>query len=184
MEARAIPARAPVRSSSGLGSASWGRDVDAGLSSPDGPAAPLLAALPALLSMARVDVVMPKMGESVMEGTVLEWKKTVGDTIEQDETLLEISTDKVDSEVPSPEAGTLLEILVEEGDTVDVGTPIAIIGAAGAVAEAPASPSGDGASAPEPYEKSYSAEVGDTASGFASSVFPRPGSSRSVGAMR
>ena len=112
---------------------------------------------------ARTEVVMPKMGESVMEGTVLEWKKAVGDTIEQDETLLEISTDKVDSEVPSPEAGTLLEILVEEGDTVDVGTPIAIIGAAGAVAEAPASPSGDGASAPEPYEKSYSAEVGDTA---------------------
>ena len=58
--------------------------------------------------MARVDVVMPKMGESVMEGTVLEWKKAVGDTIEQDETLLEISTDKVDSEVPSPEAGALL----------------------------------------------------------------------------
>ncbi|MBC12702.1 MAG: dihydrolipoamide acetyltransferase, partial [Rhodothermaceae bacterium] len=77
--------------------------------------------------MARVDVVMPKMGESVMEGTVLEWKKTVGDTIEQDETLLEISTDKVDSEVPSPEAGRIVEILVEENDTVDVGTPIAVI---------------------------------------------------------
>ena len=60
--------------------------------------------------MARVEVVMPKMGESVMEGTVLEWKKAVGDAVEQDETLLEISTDKVDSEVPSPEAGTLLEL--------------------------------------------------------------------------
>ena len=120
------------------------------------------AALPAS-GGARTEVVMPKMGESVMEGTVLEWKKAVGDTIEQDETLLEISTDKVDSEVPSPEAGTLLEILVEEGDTVDVGTPIAIIGAAGAVAEAPAASSGDGAAAPEPYEKSYSAEAGDTA---------------------
>ncbi|NNF57995.1 MAG: 2-oxoglutarate dehydrogenase, E2 component, dihydrolipoamide succinyltransferase [Rhodothermaceae bacterium] len=77
--------------------------------------------------MARVDVVMPKMGESVMEGTVLEWKKQVGDVIEQDETLLEISTDKVDSEVPAPDAGRLVEILVEEGDTVDVGTPIAVI---------------------------------------------------------
>lgn len=77
--------------------------------------------------MARVNVVMPKMGESVMEGTVLEWKKQVGDTIEQDETLLEVSTDKVDSEVPSPEAGRLAEILAEEGDTVDVGTPIAVI---------------------------------------------------------
>ena len=70
---------------------------------------------------------MPKMGESVMEGTVLEWKKAVGDTVEQDETLLEISTDKVDSEVPSPEAGRIVEILVEENDTVDVGTPIAVI---------------------------------------------------------
>ncbi|MEM8557975.1 MAG: 2-oxoglutarate dehydrogenase, E2 component, dihydrolipoamide succinyltransferase [Bacteroidota bacterium] len=77
--------------------------------------------------MARVDVVMPKMGESVMEGTVLEWKKQVGDTIEQDETLLEISTDKVDSEVPSPEGGRIVEILAEEGDTVDVGAKIAVI---------------------------------------------------------
>ncbi|WP_412060798.1 2-oxoglutarate dehydrogenase, E2 component, dihydrolipoamide succinyltransferase [Rubrivirga sp. IMCC45206] len=110
---------------------------------------------------ARTNVVMPKMGESVMEGTVLEWKKAVGDAVEQDETLLEISTDKVDSEVPSPEAGTLLEILVEEGETVDVGTPIAVIGAAGAVSDAATpAPSGDGTAdaAPEPYEKSYSAE--------------------------
>ncbi|MCH7975758.1 MAG: 2-oxoglutarate dehydrogenase, E2 component, dihydrolipoamide succinyltransferase [Bacteroidetes bacterium] len=77
--------------------------------------------------MARVDVVMPKMGESVMEGTVLEWKKQIGDIIELDETLLEISTDKVDSEIPAPAAGKLVEILVQEGDTVDVGTPIAVI---------------------------------------------------------
>lgn len=70
---------------------------------------------------------MPQMGESVMEGTVIEWSKSVGDTVEVDETLLEIATDKVDSEVPSPEAGTLVEILVEEGDTIEVGKPIAII---------------------------------------------------------
>ncbi len=116
---------------------------------------------------ARTEVVMPKMGESVMEGTVLEWKKGVGDTVEQDETLLEISTDKVDSEVPSPEAGTLLEILVQEGDTVDVGTPIAIIGSADAASapETPAATSGDGAPTdePEPYEKSYGGEATDTA---------------------
>ncbi|OZC03661.1 2-oxoglutarate dehydrogenase, E2 component, dihydrolipoamide succinyltransferase [Rubricoccus marinus] len=121
-----------------------------------------------------VEVVMPKMGESVMEGTVLEWKKAVGDEVEQDETLLEISTDKVDSEVPSPAAGTLVQILVEEGETVDVGTPIAIIGSAvDGTVQSPASPeptnahvspalsestpeaapaSGD---APEPAEKSY-----------------------------
>ncbi|MEM8599010.1 MAG: 2-oxoglutarate dehydrogenase, E2 component, dihydrolipoamide succinyltransferase [Bacteroidota bacterium] len=95
--------------------------------------------------MARVDVVMPKMGESVMEGTVLEWKKQVGDTIEQDETLLEISTDKVDSEVPSPEAGRLVEILAEEGDTVEVGTRIAVIDT-----DVNAEVGGDGAAAPDP----------------------------------
>ncbi|MEM6328109.1 MAG: 2-oxo acid dehydrogenase subunit E2 [Bacteroidota bacterium] len=86
------------------------------------------------------EVVMPKMGESVMEGTVLEWKKAVGDEVELDETLLEISTDKVDSEVPSPAAGTLVQILVEEGETVDVGTPIAIIGSAVAGDVQPAAP--------------------------------------------
>ena len=119
---------------------------------------------------ARTEVVMPKMGESVMEGTVLEWKKAVGDAVEQDETLLEISTDKVDSEVPSPEAGTLLEILVEEGDTVDVGTPIAVIGSAAAGGAAPAETGGTGASGdgsassePEPYEKSYSSAPGEPA---------------------
>ena len=123
--------------------------------------------------MARIDVVMPKMGESVMEGTVLEWKKAVGDVVEMDETLLEISTDKVDSEVPSPEAGTLVEILVAEGDTVDVGTPIAVI-AVGAAASAgapaaaappapaaPAPPAAAPAAAPAaepgPAEKSYGA---------------------------
>jgi len=77
--------------------------------------------------MARVEVVMPKMGESVMEGTVIEWSKQVGDEVEVDETLLEIATDKVDSEVPSPEAGILVEILADEGDTVEVGETIAVI---------------------------------------------------------
>jgi len=75
----------------------------------------------------RVEVQMPQMGESVMEGTVIEWAKSVGDEVEEDETLLEISTDKVDTEVPSPQAGTLVEILVEEGDTVEVGQTIAVI---------------------------------------------------------
>lgn len=77
--------------------------------------------------MAKVDVMMPQMGESVMEGTVIEWTKQIGDTVEVDETLLEIATDKVDSEVPSPEAGILVEILVEEGETIEVGKPIARI---------------------------------------------------------
>lgn len=77
--------------------------------------------------MAKVDVIMPKMGESVMEGTVLTWHKKPGDTIEADETLLEIGTDKVDSEIPSPSAGTVTEIKVPEGETVDVGTVVAVI---------------------------------------------------------
>ncbi|MDX1642362.1 MAG: biotin/lipoyl-containing protein, partial [Balneolaceae bacterium] len=77
--------------------------------------------------MAKVEVEMPQMGESVMEGTVIEWKKKVGDKVEVDETLLEIATDKVDTEIPSPEAGVLAEILVEEDETVEVGQAIAII---------------------------------------------------------
>ncbi|MDR9363841.1 MAG: 2-oxoglutarate dehydrogenase, E2 component, dihydrolipoamide succinyltransferase [Balneolaceae bacterium] len=77
--------------------------------------------------MAKVEVEIPQMGESVMEGTVIEWKKKVGDAVEVDETLLEIATDKVDTEVPSPEAGVLVEILVEEDETVEVGQVIAVI---------------------------------------------------------
>ncbi len=89
--------------------------------------------------MARVDVVMPKMGESIMEGTVIEWTKKVGDTVELDETLLEIATDKVDSEVPSPAAGVLVEIKAEPNETVEVGQVIAIIetDASSAKSEAP-----------------------------------------------
>jgi pyruvate dehydrogenase E2 component (dihydrolipoamide acetyltransferase) len=87
-------------------------------------------------------VSMPQLGETVTEGTILRWAKEVGDTIAEDEVLVEISTDKVDTEVPSPAAGTILEILVNEGDTVSVGTPMVVIGAegeeAGQVGESPA----------------------------------------------
>ncbi len=81
-----------------------------------------------------VDVVMPKMGESIVEGTILTWHKAVGEKVELDETLLEIATDKVDTEVPAPAGGVLLEILIPEGETVEVGTPIARIGAADSAA--------------------------------------------------
>ena len=74
------------------------------------------------------DVIMPKLGESITEGTILEWKKNIGDSIERDETILEISTDKVDSEVPSPASGILLEILYKTNETVPVGEIIAKIG--------------------------------------------------------
>jgi pyruvate dehydrogenase E2 component (dihydrolipoamide acetyltransferase) len=82
---------------------------------------------------------MPQLGETVTEGTILRWAKQVGDTISADEVLVEISTDKVDTEVPSPASGVVLEILVAEGDTVAVGTALALIGeASGASAPAPA----------------------------------------------
>ncbi|MFT7033903.1 MAG: 2-oxoglutarate dehydrogenase E2 component (dihydrolipoamide succinyltransferase) [Cyclobacteriaceae bacterium] len=77
--------------------------------------------------MALVKMVMPKMGESIMEGTVLSWLKNVGDSIDEDESVLEVATDKVDTEVPSVHAGILKEILAKEGEVVSVGNPIAII---------------------------------------------------------
>src|ERR1700755_343493 len=78
-----------------------------------------------------VQVVMPVMGDSVAEGTVLEWRKQEGDTVEVDETLVEISTDKVDAEVPSPASGTIVKIHAAEGDTVAVGAVLAEISAHG-----------------------------------------------------
>jgi pyruvate dehydrogenase E2 component (dihydrolipoamide acetyltransferase) len=103
-----------------------------------------------------VDVVMPQMGVSVSEGTITRWLKQEGEHVEADEPLLEISTDKVDTEVPSPASGTLTQILVQEGATVDVGTKLGQIG--GAAAEAPAeaaepeppAPAAEEAAEPEP----------------------------------
>ena len=100
------------------------------------PASPQAAPASAAAGPA-TEVVMPQMGESITEGTVSKWLKAVGDKIEKDEALLEISTDKVDAEVPSPAAGTLLEIKVNEGETVEVGSVVALVGAEGA-ASAPA----------------------------------------------
>jgi pyruvate dehydrogenase E2 component (dihydrolipoamide acetyltransferase) len=95
-----------------------------------------------------VDVVMPQMGVSVSEGTITKWLKQEGEEIQADEPLLEISTDKVDTEVPSPGSGVVQQILVQEGETVEVGTRLAVIGAPGeAGAEAP---SADGAAAQQP----------------------------------
>jgi 2-oxoglutarate dehydrogenase E2 component (dihydrolipoamide succinyltransferase) len=96
------------------------------------------------------DVVMPQMGESIVEGTLTKWRKKPGDQVERDEPLFEISTDKVDTEIPSPAAGTLAEVLVEEGKTVGINTVVARIdesGGNGARAAAPAKPA---AAAPPP----------------------------------
>ncbi|WP_018297121.1 2-oxoglutarate dehydrogenase, E2 component, dihydrolipoamide succinyltransferase [Corynebacterium lubricantis] len=118
---------------------------------PAEPAAPA----PAAASGSATDVEMPELGESVTEGTITTWLKQVGDTVEVDEPLLEVSTDKVDTEIPSPVAGTLVEILAQEDDTVEVGEVIARVGdanAAPAQAEAPAEPA-----APAPAAASGSA---------------------------
>ena len=95
------------------------------------------------------DITLPQLGETVTEGTITRWFKKVGDTVSADEPLFEVSTDKVDTEVPSPISGTLTEIRVAEGDTVPVGTVIAVVGAAGA-APAPTSAPAPVAAAPAP----------------------------------
>ena len=97
------------------------------------------------------DVVMPQMGESITEGTLTKWLKKVGDTVQRDEPLFEISTDKVDAEIPSPAAGTLQEIKIAEGATVQINTVVALIGAAGEVAaSAPASTPAPASEKPAP----------------------------------
>src|SRR5437870_12826463 len=115
--------------------------------------------------MARVDVLMPQMGESIAEGTLSKWLKKLGDEVKRDEPLFEISTDKVDAEIPAPTAGVLAEIKVQEGQTVPVQTLVAVIetdkGAAATAASpavppvaaarrAPAAPGGTAVSPPSP----------------------------------
>src|SRR5438093_10356523 len=97
-------------------------------------------------------VVMPQMGESIAEGTITKWLKKVGDKVERDEPLFEISTDKVDSVIPAPASGTLTSIDVQEGQTVEINTTVGMIGEAGEAAPA-AAPKSDGptaAGAPAP----------------------------------
>ncbi len=126
-----------------------------------------------------IDVVMPQMGVSVSEGTITKWFKQVGDTVAADETLLEISTDKVDTEVPSPGSGVVQEILVQEGETVDVGTLLARISADGAAPAAPppppppAAPEPEPAPAPEPSAHEHKEEVSENGKTFVSPVVAR-----------
>src|SRR5205823_7959463 len=109
------------------------------------------------------DVVMPQMGESIAEGTIVRWIKKVGDKVDRDEPLFEISTDKVDAEVPSPAAGVVSEIRVREGETVPVNSVVAVIGGAG---EATAQKTPDSsaparaATPPEPPKPSPQADGG------------------------
>ncbi|MDX3075274.1 2-oxoglutarate dehydrogenase, E2 component, dihydrolipoamide succinyltransferase [Streptomyces sp. MI02-7b] len=138
--AAAVPAPAPVQEAPAPAPA---------------PAAEAPAPAPAPAGAAEgTPVLLPALGESVTEGTVTRWLKSVGESVEADEPLLEVSTDKVDTEIPSPAAGTLLEILVGEDETAEVGAKLAVIGAAGAApaaAPAPAAPApAPAAAAPAP----------------------------------
>ncbi|MGY4933773.1 biotin/lipoyl-containing protein, partial [Streptomyces sp. 900116325] len=106
-------------------------------------AAPAPAAAAPAGGAAGTDVTLPALGESVTEGTVTRWLKEVGEEVTEDEPLLEVSTDKVDTEIPAPVSGVLLEIVVAEDETAEVGAKLAVIGAAGAApaaAPAPAAP--------------------------------------------
>lgn len=127
--------------------------------------------------MARIEVPMPQMGESIAEGTVSKWLKSVGDTVERDEPILEISTDKVDAEIPAPSAGTLVEISVAEGETVEVGTVVAFIDTeGGAAAAAPAAeaetPAAESAPEPEPASRTEAPAAGPATSAPASGSRP------------
>lgn len=97
-----------------------------------------------------IEVLMPQMGESVAEGTIVRWLKEVGDAIDRDEPIFEITTDKVDAEIPAPEGGVLLDIRVAAGETVEVGTIVAVIGAEGEVAASSGSEAPAEAEAPAP----------------------------------
>ncbi|MFB9660612.1 2-oxoglutarate dehydrogenase, E2 component, dihydrolipoamide succinyltransferase [Glycomyces mayteni] len=138
---------------------------------PKAEAAPAPAAEPAAApapaaAASGTEVKLPELGESVTEGTVTTWLKAVGDTVEVDEPLLEISTDKVDTEIPSPAAGTLLEIRVAEDETTEVGSVLAIIGSGDAAAAAPApaaEPTPAVKSEPEPAPAPAQAESTPTA---------------------
>ena len=121
-EASAAPAAAPVAAP-----AAAPVEATAPAAAPAAPAAPAAAPAPAATPAQGTEVRMPALGESVTEGTVTTWLKAVGDAVDADEPLLEVSTDKVDSEVPSPVAGFLAEIRVPEDETVEVGTVVAII---------------------------------------------------------
>ena len=115
------------------------------------------------------EVVMPQMGESIFEGTITKWLKKVGDDVAKDEPLFEISTDKVDAEIPAPIAGKLTEIKVAEGTTVQINTVVAVLGGTAAASAAPAAPSAAPASAtpktataPAPVETAPAASAGTT----------------------
>ena len=152
------------------------------------PAPPTLAPeLRADSSDTAVEVVMPQMGESITEGTVSKWLKKVGDTIAKDEPLLEISTDKVDAEVPSPAGGSLLTINVQEGETVEVGSVLALVGAEGSVGSTQTADKTQDTTAPEPTPAAEPTKAGPVSAPLAKAATAANGGgngSRSVEELR
>src|SRR6187402_940522 len=123
------------------------------------------------------EVTLPQLGETVTEGTITQWFKSVGDTVAADEPLFEVSTDKVDTEVPSPVAGTLTEIRVQEGETVDVGTVIAVVGDGDGAPAAAEPPAADEAPAEEAAAEQPEPEAGGaTEAPAVESAEPEPAS--------
>ena len=114
--------------------------------------------------MAKVDMVMPQMGESIAEGTIIKWLKTEGDKVEKDEIILEISTDKVDSEIPSPQAGVIKKLLVPEGETVQVGSVIAHLETEGGGGESAEEAPAEEAPAAEPAKVEPAKETAEAIS--------------------
>ncbi|MGN6239892.1 MAG: 2-oxoglutarate dehydrogenase, E2 component, dihydrolipoamide succinyltransferase [Cellulosimicrobium cellulans] len=152
---------------------------------PAAPEAPAAEAAPTQASGGE-EITLPALGESVTEGTVTRWLKSVGDTVEVDEPLLEVSTDKVDTEVPSPVAGTVQQILVQEDETVEVGTVLAIVGSGAAPAAAPAAPAEqpaqeapkqEAAPVPAPTEARTPASEADVPAQAAQEETPAPATS-------
>jgi pyruvate dehydrogenase E2 component (dihydrolipoamide acetyltransferase) len=135
-EADAQAAPAPAAPVASAAAPPVGTAAPAGTAAPSGTAAPALS-----------DVIMPQMGESIFEGTITKWLKKPGDAVQQDEPLFEISTDKVDAEIPSPAAGTLSEIKVQAGATVQINTVVATI-SSGSAAAVPANPVPQASAAP------------------------------------
>jgi pyruvate dehydrogenase E2 component (dihydrolipoamide acetyltransferase) len=128
--------------------------------------APAVPAAQAAAPASLTDVIMPQMGESIFEGTITKWLKKPGDTVQQDEPLFEISTDKVDAEIPSPAAGVLSEIKVQAGTTVQINTVVATIGGAGApAASAPAVPPPSEPPAPSAVTAEDDLDTSDSSTG-------------------
>src|ERR1700739_449579 len=124
------------------------------------------------------DVIMPQMGESIFEGTITKWLKKPGDSVQRDEPLFEISTDKVDAEIPSPASGTLSEIKVDAGNTVQINTVVAVIGdGGGAGAPKPAA----AAPAPAKEEKKAEAPKAEAPKAEAPKAAPAPAAAVSSG---